>query len=48
MKQDNFTERARWFLKAAHTLDMLANHQQLTSVHLLKVLLDDEKVWQQG
>jgi len=48
MKQENLTERARGFIKAAHTLTMRASDQQLTSVHLLKVLLDDEKVWQQG
>lgn len=43
MNQEKFTERARGFIQAAQTLAMRANHQQLTSVHLLKVLLDDEE-----
>lgn len=43
MNLEKFTERARGFLQAAQTAALRDNHQQLTPLHLLKVLLDDEE-----
>ncbi len=43
MNFEAFTERARGFVQAAHDLAQARSHQQLTSEHLLKVLLDDEE-----
>ena len=41
MNFEAFTERTRGFVQAAHDLAQGRSHQQLTSEHLLKVLLDD-------
>ncbi len=41
MDFEKFTERSRGFVQSAQTLAMRMNHQQLTPVHLLKVLLED-------
>ncbi len=43
MDFDKFTDRSKGFVQAAQTLAMNSNHQQLTPVHLLKVLLDDRE-----
>ncbi len=43
MNFEAFTERARGFIQAAHDMADGRSHQQLTSEHLLKVLLDDEE-----
>jgi ATP-dependent Clp protease ATP-binding subunit ClpB len=43
MNFEAFTERARGFVQAAHDMAQGHAHQQLTSEHLLKVLLDDEE-----
>ncbi len=42
MDFEKYTERARGFVQAAQTLALRNNHQQLTPLHLLKVLLDDK------
>ena len=41
MDFEKFSERARGFIQSAQTLAMRMNHQQLTPLHLLKVLLED-------
>ena len=41
MDLEKFTERARGFVQTAQTLALREGHQQLTPLHLLKVLLDD-------
>ncbi len=41
MEFENYTERARGFIQSAQTLAIREGHQQLTPLHLLKVLLDD-------
>ena len=41
MEFENYTERARGFIQSAQTLAIKSNHQQLTPLHLLKILLDD-------
>ncbi len=43
MNFEAFTERARGFVQAAHDMAEGRSHQQLTSEHLLKILLDDEE-----
>ena len=43
MEFENFTDRARGFIQSAQTLALRSNHQQLTPLHLLKVLLDDKE-----
>jgi ATP-dependent Clp protease ATP-binding subunit ClpB len=43
MDLEKFTERARGFIQNAQTLALRSNHQQLASVHLLRVLLDDRE-----
>ncbi|MEE9140151.1 MAG: ATP-dependent chaperone ClpB [Alphaproteobacteria bacterium] len=43
MDFDKFTERSRGFIQSAQGLALRRNHQQLTPVHLLKVLLDDKE-----
>ncbi|MBT5665263.1 MAG: ATP-dependent chaperone ClpB [Rhodospirillaceae bacterium] len=43
MNLEKFTERARGFIQAAQTIALRSNHQQLTPLHLLKALLDDEE-----
>ncbi len=41
MDLEKYTERARGFVQTAQTLALREGHQQLTPLHLLKVLLDD-------
>ncbi len=41
MDLEKFTERARGFVQSAQSLALREGHQQFTSEHLLKVLLDD-------
>ena len=41
MDLEKYTERARAFVQMAQTLALREGHQQLTPLHLLKVLLDD-------
>ncbi|NKB60156.1 MAG: ATP-dependent chaperone ClpB [Alphaproteobacteria bacterium] len=43
MNQEKYTERARGFIQSAQTLALRTNHQQLTPLHILKVLLDDKE-----
>ncbi len=43
MEFENFTERSRGFIQSAQTLALGSSHQQLTPLHLLKVLLDDKE-----
>src|SRR5208283_765534 len=38
-----YTERARGFVQSAQSLALREGHQQFTTEHLLKVLLDDEE-----
>lgn len=41
MELERFTERARGFIQMAQALALKSKHQQLTPVHLLKVMLDE-------
>src|SRR6185312_8796284 len=41
MDFEKFTERARGFVQSAQSLALREGHQQFSSEHLLKVLLDD-------
>ncbi len=43
MDVERLTERVRGFIQAAQTQAVVNNHQQLTPLHLLKVLLDDKE-----
>ena len=43
MEFQNYTERSRGFIGSAQSLAQKHNHQQLTSWHLLKVLLNDRE-----
>jgi ATP-dependent Clp protease ATP-binding subunit ClpB len=43
MDSEKFTDRAKGFLQAAQTIALRDNHQQVTSEHLLKALLDDKE-----
>jgi ATP-dependent Clp protease ATP-binding subunit ClpB len=43
MEFENFTERARGFIQASQTLALTSNHQQLTPLHVLKTLLEDNE-----
>jgi len=43
MDAEKFTERSRGFIQSAQGLALRSNHQQFTTEHLLKVLLDDEE-----
>ncbi len=43
MNQEKYTERARGFVQSAQSLALRGNHQQLTPLHILKVLLDDKE-----
>ncbi|OHC73424.1 MAG: ATP-dependent chaperone ClpB [Rhodospirillales bacterium RIFCSPLOWO2_12_FULL_58_28] len=42
MDFEKYTERSRGFIQSAQTAAMRMSHQQLTPLHLLKVLLDDK------
>ena len=41
MDMEKYSERARGFVQTAQTLALREGHQQLTPLHVLKVLLDD-------
>src|SRR5258708_31305621 len=43
MNIEKYTERARGFIQAAQSLAMSEGHQQFSSLHVLKVLLDDNE-----
>ncbi|MDH5750720.1 MAG: AAA family ATPase, partial [Rhodospirillales bacterium] len=43
MEFEKFTERSRGFIQSAQGLALRSSHQQLTPLHILKVLLDDEE-----
>jgi ATP-dependent Clp protease ATP-binding subunit ClpB len=43
MNIEKYTERARGFIQAAQSLAVRDGHQQFTSLHMLKVLLDDSE-----
>ena len=43
MNLEKYTDRARGFIQSAQTLALRSNHQQLTPLHVLKVLLDDKE-----
>ena len=41
MNLEQFTDRAKGFLQSAQTTAIRLNHQRITPLHILKVLLDD-------
>jgi len=43
MEFENYTERARGFIQNAQNLALKSNHQQLTPLHILKALLEDNE-----
>ncbi len=43
MDFEKFTDRSRGFIQSAQTFAVRSNHQQLTPLHLLKVLLEDKE-----
>jgi len=43
MNFEKFTDRARGFVQSAQSLAVREGHQQLSPLHVLKVLLDDEQ-----
>lgn len=43
MNMDNLTDQGKGFLQAAQTIAVREHHQQLSPLHLLKALLDDEQ-----
>ncbi|MGB6634562.1 MAG: ATP-dependent chaperone ClpB [Bradyrhizobium sp.] len=43
MNIEKYTERARGFVQSAQSLAMREGHQQFSSLHMLKVLLDDSE-----
>ncbi len=43
MEFEKLTERSRGFIQSAQTFALRSNHQQLTPLHLLKVLLEDKE-----
>src|SRR6266702_3526989 len=43
MNIDKYTERSRGFIQSAQSLVMREGHQQFSTLHLLKVLLDDNE-----
>src|ERR1700674_6019101 len=43
MDFDKYTERARGFIQSAQSLALREGHQQFSTEHLLKVLLDDSE-----
>src|SRR6202035_2995175 len=43
MNIENYTERARGFIQSAQSLAVREGHQQFSSLHMLKVLLDDNE-----
>ena len=43
MNIEKYTERARGFIQSAQSLAVREGHQQFSSLHMLKVLLDDNE-----
>ena len=43
MDFEKYTERSKGFIQTAQTLALRRNHQQLTPLHLLSVLLEDKE-----
>src|SRR5580692_5111075 len=43
MNIEKYTERARGFVQSAQSLAVREGHQQFSSLHMLKVLLDDNE-----
>src|SRR3981081_3211904 len=43
MNIEKYTERARGFIESAQSLAMREGHQQFSTLHVLKVLLDDNE-----
>ena len=43
MNFDKYTDRAKGFIQSAQSLAMREGHQQFSTEHVLKVLLDDEE-----
>ncbi|MGY3455614.1 ATP-dependent Clp protease ATP-binding subunit ClpA [Bradyrhizobium sp. LM3.4] len=43
MNIDKYTERSRGFVQSAQSLAVREGHQQFSTLHLLKVLLDDNE-----
>ncbi|MEM1372515.1 MAG: Clp protease N-terminal domain-containing protein, partial [Pseudomonadota bacterium] len=43
MNFENYTDRAKGFVQSAQSLALREGHQQFSTEHLLKVLLDDEE-----
>src|SRR4029450_12150921 len=43
MDFEKLTERSKGFLQSAQTLALRRNHQQLTPLHILSVLLEDKE-----
>src|SRR6476469_10621077 len=43
MNIEKYTERSRGFVQSAQSLAMREGHQQFSSLHVLKVLLDDNE-----
>ena len=43
MEFEKYTERSRGFIQSAQTLAARSAHQQMTPLHILKVLLDDKE-----
>lgn len=43
MEFEKYTERTRGFIQSAQTLAARSSHQQLTPLHILKILLDDNE-----
>ena len=43
MNIEKFTQRSQGFLQAAQTIAVRESHQQLSTIHLLKALLDDQE-----
>src|SRR5688572_4403668 len=43
MDFDKYTERSRGFIQSAQSLALRSQHQQLTPLHILKVLLEDRE-----
>ncbi len=43
MQNEKYTERSRGFVQSAHSLAVREGHQQVSTLHVLKVLLDDNE-----
>lgn len=48
MDFEKYTERARGFIQSAQSLAQREGHQQFSTEHLLKVLLDDSEGFASG